>query len=148
MPRIPNNLRERAIVMSTEHVARNVGSSNRTIRNLRVRFRTTEITNDLPRRGRPRVTTRGQHRLLPLLLLLTHLGFIITESRKKGSVLFNDALITLYLRLYGVRHMVKDHSNSEIGTRCRHMGYSFRLAAKVLLYAPSHRQTSTYHGLC
>ena len=25
-------------------------------------------------------------------------------------------------------------------TRCRHMGYSFRLAAKVLLYAPSHRQ--------
>ena len=33
-------------------------------------------------------------------------------------------------------------------TRCRHMGYSFRLAARVLLYAPSHRQDSTYHGLC
>ena len=28
------------------------------------------------------------------------------------------------------------------------MGYSFRLAARVLLYAPSHRQDSTYHGLC
>ena len=28
------------------------------------------------------------------------------------------------------------------------MGYSFWLAAKVLLYAPSHRQASTYHGLC
>ena len=28
------------------------------------------------------------------------------------------------------------------------MGYSFRLAAMVLLYAPSHRQDSTYHGLC
>ena len=27
------------------------------------------------------------------------------------------------------------------------MGYSFRLTAKVLLYAPSHRQDSTYHGL-
>ena len=26
--------------------------------------------------------------------------------------------------------------------------YSFRLAARVLLYAPSHRQDSTYHGLC
>ena len=23
--------------------------------------------------------------------------------------------------------------------RCRHMGYSFRLTARVLLYAPSHR---------
>ena len=33
-------------------------------------------------------------------------------------------------------------------TCCRHMGYSFRLAARVLLYAPSHRQDSTYHGLC
>ena len=28
------------------------------------------------------------------------------------------------------------------------MGYSFRLTASVLLYAPSHRQDSTYHGLC
>ena len=32
-------------------------------------------------------------------------------------------------------------------TRCRHMGYSFRLTARVLLYAPSHRQDNTYHGL-
>ena len=33
-------------------------------------------------------------------------------------------------------------------TRCRHMGYSFRLTARVLLYAQSHRQDSTYHDLC
>ena len=33
-------------------------------------------------------------------------------------------------------------------TRCHHMGYSFRLAARVLLYAPSHRQDRTYHSLC
>ena len=33
-------------------------------------------------------------------------------------------------------------------TRCRHIGYSFRLTARVLIYAPSHRQDSTYHGLC
>ena len=32
--------------------------------------------------------------------------------------------------------------------RSRHIGCSFRLAARVLLYAPSHRQDSTYHGLC
>ena len=33
-------------------------------------------------------------------------------------------------------------------TCCHHIGYSFRLTARVLLYAPSHRQNSTYHGLC
>ena len=33
-------------------------------------------------------------------------------------------------------------------TRCRHIGYSLWLTARVLLYAPSHRQHSTYHGLC
>ena len=34
---------------------------------------------------------------------------------KEGNVLFNDAINTFYLRLYGVRHMVKDHSDSEKG---------------------------------
>ena len=37
---------------------------------------------------------------------------------KEGNVLFNDtlnALNTFYLRLYGIRHMVKDHSDSEKG---------------------------------
>ena len=33
-------------------------------------------------------------------------------------------------------------------TRCRHIGYSYRLTARVVLYAPSHRQDNTYHGLC
>ena len=28
------------------------------------------------------------------------------------------------------------------------MGYSFQLTARVLLYAPSHRQDNTYHSLC
>ena len=31
-------------------------------------------------------------------------------------------------------------------TCCRHMGYSFRLVARVLLYAPTHRQDNTYHS--
>ena len=35
------------------------------------------------------------------------------NERKEGNVLFNDALNTFYLRLYGVGHMVKDHSDSE-----------------------------------
>ena len=32
-------------------------------------------------------------------------------------------------------------------TRCHHIGYSYRLTARVLLYAPSHRQDNTYHSL-
>ena len=34
---------------------------------------------------------------------------------KEGNVLFKDALSTFYLRLYGVGHVVKDHSDSETG---------------------------------
>ena len=33
-------------------------------------------------------------------------------------------------------------------TRCRHIGYYYRLTARVLLYTPSPRQDNTYHGLC
>ena len=29
-----------------------------------------------------------------------------------------------------------------------YIGYHFRLAARVLLYAPSHKQDITYHGFC
>ena len=136
-----------------------------------------------------------------VLLLLTWIAELKASQRaphdgrkEEGNVLFNDALNTFYLRLYGVRHMVEDHSHSERGnplsphgilfereremfylttpsthfiygymasdiwlrtilivrkeTRCRHIGYSFRLAARVLLYASSHRQDNTYHSLC
>ena len=34
---------------------------------------------------------------------------------RERNVLFNDVLNTFYLRLYGVRHMVKDHSDRERG---------------------------------
>ena len=69
MPRIPNNLRQRAICMldasmSTEHVSRHVGCSSWVIINLRIRFQTTWSTNDMPRSGRPRITTRGQNRYI------------------------------------------------------------------------------------
>ena len=55
------------------------------------------------------------------------------RRRKEGNVLFNDALNTLYLRLYGVGHMVKDH-----------MGYSFRLTAMVFyMHHPTDRIAQT-----
>ena len=49
----------------------------------------------------------------PILILNTILTNIFFPLER--NVLFNDALNTFYLRLYGVRHMVKDHSDSEKG---------------------------------
>ena len=71
-----------------------------------------------------------------------------TKRERERNVLFNDALNTFYLRLYGVRHMVKDDSDSEKGNPLPPLGYSYRLTARVLLYAPSYRQDNTYHSLC
>ena len=42
---------------------------------------------------------------------------VIMEGRKEGNILFNDALNTFYLQLYGVRHMVKNHSDSKKGRK-------------------------------
>ena len=74
-------------------------------------------------------------------------GVYILEGRKE----------MFYLTTYSI-HFIYGYMASDIWlrtilivrkeTRCRHIGYSFRLAARVLLYAPSHRQNSTYHGLC
>ena len=41
--------------------------------------------------------------------------FLFCFWKEEGNILFNDALNTFYLRLYSVRHMVKDHSDSERG---------------------------------
>ena len=46
-------------------------------------------------------------------VLLSDMYYLPHES--KGTALFNDVLNTFYLRLYGVRHMVKDYSHSEKG---------------------------------
>ena len=40
-------------------------------------------------------------------------GLLFPISSK--NILFNDALNTFYLQLYGVRHMVEDYSDSERG---------------------------------
>ena len=49
---------------------------------------------------------------------------------KEGIILFNDALKTFYLRLYGVRHMVKDHSDSERGKPLPPHGLLFPISSK------------------
>ena len=50
-------------------------------------------------------------------------------QRKEGNVLFNDALNTFYLWLYGIIHIVKDYSGYLLP---HYMGYSFQLTARGL----------------
>ena len=53
-----------------------------------------------------------------------------STNRKEGNVLFNDALNTFYLRLYGVGHMVKDHSDSERGNSLPPHGLLLPISSK------------------
>ena len=105
-----------------------------------------------------------------LTCLVSHI--IKHEKRKETFSLTTHS--TFYLQLYSVgygngrkemfylmthsTHFIYVYMASDIWlrtilivreeTRCRNMGYSLRLTARVLLYAPSHRQDSPYHGLC
>ena len=80
-----------------------------------------------------------------------------TPAQKKQIGYWEGRKEMFYLTTHS-RHFIYGYMVSDIWlrtilivrkeTRCCHMGYSFRLTARVLLYAPSHRQDSTYHGLC
>ena len=53
--------------------------------------------------------------LLNCFNLCFQLEYFLIHGSRERNVLFNDTLTTFYLGLYGVRHMVKDHSDSEKG---------------------------------
>ena len=54
-----------------------------------------------------------------------------------------------YLRLYGVKLMVKDLSDSERGNPLPPHGLLFPISSKdSFINASSHRQDNAYHGLC
>ena len=53
--------------------------------------------------------------------------------RKEGNVLFNNTLNTFCLLLYGVRHLVKDHSDSENGNLLPPHGLLFPISNKGFL---------------
>ena len=48
----------------------------------------------------------------------------------EGNVIFNDALNTFYILLYGVRHRVKDHSDNERGNPLPPHGLLFPISSK------------------
>ena len=69
-----------------------------------------------------------------------------SDIEKEMFFLFNDVLNTFYLQLYGVRHMVKDHSDSEKGNPQPPHRLLLSINSKGSFI--SHRQDNTYHGLC
>ena len=77
------------------------------------------------------------------------MGIDLTEREKEREMFYLTTHSTHFI--YG--YMASDIWLRTIlivrkETRCHHIGYSYRLTARVLLYAPSHRQDSTYYGLC
>ena len=70
------------------------------------------------------------------------------ERERERNVLFNDALNTFYLRLYGVRHMVKDHSDSEKENPLPPHRLLLSINSKGSFICTPHRQNNTYHSLC
>ena len=83
------------------------------------------------------------------------------ERRRKEMFLFSEALNTFYLRLYGLRHMVNDHSDSDYQQGFFYMHHpTDRITHSSLQscvpkttytnlgYASSHRQDGIYIGLC
>ena len=89
-----------------------------------------------------------------IIIMIMRVNFIIqifkclNNYNISDSVLFNDTLNTFYLRLYGVTHIVNDHSDSERCNPCRHISYSFRLAVRIILYASSHSLDNTHNVHC
>ena len=47
--------------------------------------------------------------------LLLNISLLVWKKKEERNILFNDGFNTFYLWLYGIRHMVKDHSDSERG---------------------------------
>ena len=52
------------------------------------------------------------------------------EGRKEGNILFNDAPSMCYLRLYDVKHIVKDLSDSDRGNALLTHGLLFPIGCK------------------
>ena len=65
-----------------------------------------------------------------MVWMFRHEDAEVRISEKEGNVLFNDTLNTFYLRLYGVRHIVKDHSDSERGNPLLPHGVLFPISSK------------------
>ena len=66
---------------------------------------------------------------------------------RERHFLFNDALNTFIYGYMASHIWLRTILIVRKETRCWDTVYSYLLTARVLLYAPSHRQDNTYHGL-
>ena len=86
---------------------------------------------------------RTKSTILSLMCGLRNKGlFILLKgwrrlANKDGIFLFHDTLNTFFLRLHGIGHMVKEHSENERKSAGTNTWYMHHL-----------KQDSTYHGLC
>ena len=84
--------------------------------------------------------------------------YVVVSSYKLIGNIYNKRERKMFYLTTHSTHFIYGYMASDIWlgtilivrkeTRCRHIGYSYLLTARVLLYAPSHRQDNTYHGLC
>ena len=65
-----------------------------------------------------------------IIIYDTNIAHSIYVTRKEGNVLFNDAVNTFYLWLYGVRYMLKDHTYSKRGNPLLPHGLLFLISSK------------------
>ena len=65
-----------------------------------------------------------------IIIYDTNIALSIYVTRKEGNVLFNDAVNTFYLWLYGVRYMLKDHTDSKRGNPLLPHGLLFLISSK------------------
>ena len=76
---------------------------------------------------------------------------INSEGRKEGrkEMFYLTMHSTNFnLRLYGVRHMAKDHSDNERGNPLPPHGLLFPISIKGSFICIIHKQDNTYHCLC
>ena len=106
------------------------------------------LSASLNKKFLPSFTPGDEIYVTPDVHLQADLHFCLYVGRKEGNVLFNNALNIFYLWLYGIRHMVKDYSDSERGNLLLPHGLLFPINSKDSLYAPSHRQDNTNHSPC
>ena len=87
------------------------------------------------------------HRLLLLINSKVPVRSLETHTEREGNGLFNDALNTFYIRVYGIRHMVRDHSDSERGNPLHPHRLLLLINSKVPVRKPgnTHREREMFY---
>ena len=88
---------------------------------------------ELVKTGRNDCLTTSQHKNKSAIWCLINGIYINVNKtgRKEGNVLFNNTLKTFYFWIYGIKHMVTDHSDSERGNLLLPHELRFPVSSKI-----------------